>query len=165
MAYRWILLCAPAVASALFPVELRAHSPEGGGRIGATSSASIRIEASVAPRMGIRGPASRRSDRGAGSANSFCIWSSSPLRRYTITLSDLAHSQLEPGGAVGNKIATLVTSDASSTRLAEGKPLSAIARNSILECNEPGSDVNLALDVPGGEIPSTGPALLILAPE
>ena len=165
MAYRWILLCAPAVASALFPVELRAHSPEGGGRIGATSSASIRIEASVAPRMGIRVPASRRSDRGAGSANSFCIWSSSPLRRYTITLSGLAHSRLQPGGAVGSKRATPVTSDASSMRLVEGEPESGIARSSILECSKPGSEVNLALDVPGGERPSTGPALLILAPE
>ena len=147
MAYRWILLCAPAVASAFFPVELKAHSP--GGRIGATSSASIRIEASVAPRMGIRAPASLRSGRGAGSANSFCIWSSSPLRRYTVTLSSLAP----------------VMSDTSSMRLTEGKPLSAIARSSILECNKPGSDVNLALDVPEGELPSTGPALLILAPE
>lgn len=164
MANRWILLCAPAVASAFFPVELKAHSP-GGGRIGATSSASIRIEASVAPRMGIRGPASLRSDRGAGSANSFCIWSSSPLRRYTVTLSGLAHVRLEPEGAVGNKIATPVASDASSMRLAEGKPLSAIARSSILECNKPGSDVNLAVNVPGGEIPSTGTALFILAPE
>ena len=133
MAYRWILLCGPAVASTFFPVELKAHSP-GGGRIGATSSASVRIEASVAPRMGIRGPASLRSDRGAGSANSFCIWSSSPLRRYTVTLSGLAHSRLEPVGAVGNEIATPVTSDASSMRLAEGRPLSAIARSSILEC-------------------------------
>ena len=163
MAYRSILLCAPAVASAFFPVELKALSP-GGGRIGATSSASIRIEASVAPRMGIRGPASLRSDRGAGSASSFCIWSSSPLRRYTVTLSSVGN-RLDPGGAGGNKIATPVTSDTSSMRLAEGKPLSAIARSSILECNKPGSDVNLALDVPGGEIPSTGPALLILAPE
>jgi hypothetical protein len=164
MAYRWILLCAPAVASAFFPVELKAHSP-GGGRIGATSSASIRIEASVAPRMGIRGPASLRPDRGAGSASSFCIWSSSPLRRYTVTLLGVAHSRLDPGGAVGNKLATPVTSDTSSLRLAEGKPLSAIARSSIKECDKPGSDVDLALDVPGGEIPSTGPALLILAPE
>jgi len=164
MAYRSILLCAPAVASAFFPVELKALSP-GGGRIGATSSASVRIEASVAPRMGIRGPASLRSDRGAGSANSFCIWSSSPLRRYTVTLSGLAHSRLEPVGAVGNEIATPVTSDASSMRLAEGRPLSAIARSSILECSKPGSEVSLALGVPGGEIPSTGPALLILAPE
>jgi hypothetical protein len=165
MAYRWILLCAPAVASTFLPVELKALSP-GGGRIGVTSSASIRIEASVAPRMGIRGPASLRSDRGAGSASSFCIWSSSPLRRYTVTLSGLAHNKrLEPVGAVGKKIATPVTSDASSMRLAEGRPLSAIARSSIMECNKPGSDVSLALDVPGGEMPSTGPALLILAPE
>lgn len=162
MAYRWILLCAPAVASAFFPVELKAQSP--GGRIGTTSSASIRIEASVAPRMGIRAPASLRSGRGAGSANSFCIWSSSPLRRYTVTLSSVGN-RLDPGGAGGNKIATPVTSDTSSMRLAEGKPLSAIARSSILECNRPGSDVNLALDVPEGEIPSAGPALLILAPE
>jgi hypothetical protein len=163
MAYRSILLCAPAVASAFFPVELKAQSP--GGRIGTTSSASIRIEASVAPRMGIRGPASLRSDRGAGSGNSFCIWSSSPLRRYTVTLSGLAHSRLEPRGAVGNRIVTPVMLGTSSMRLAEGKPLSAIARSSILECNRPGSDVNLALDVPEGEIPSAGPALLILAPE
>ena len=161
MAYRSILLCAPAVASAFFPVELRALSP-GGGRIGATSSASVRIEASVAPRMGIRGPASLRSDRGAGSASSFCIWSSSPLRRYTVTLSGVGN-RLDPGGAVGNK--TPVKLDTSSMRLAEGKPLSAIARSSIKECDKPGSDVNLALDVPGGEIPSTGRALLILAPE
>lgn len=163
MAYRWILLCAPAVASAFFPVELKAQSP--GGRIGTTSSASIRIEASVAPRMGIRAPASLRSGRGAGSANSFCIWSSSPLHRYTVTLSGLAHSRLEPRGAVGNRIVTPVMLGTSSMRLAEGKPLSAIARSSILECNRPGSDVNLALDVPEGEIPSAGPALLILAPE
>jgi hypothetical protein len=164
MAYRWILLCAAAVASVFFPIELKAHS-SGGGRIGATSSASIRIEASVAPRMGIRGPTSLRSDRGAGSASSFCIWSSSPLRRYTVTLSGPAHSRLEPLGAVGNKITAPATSDASSMRLAEGKPLAAIARSSILECNKPGSDVNLALDIPRSEIPSTEPALLILAPE
>ena len=163
MAYRWILLCGPAVASTFFPVELKAHSP-GGGRIGATSSASIRIEASVAPRMGIRGPALLRSDRGAGSGNSFCIWSSSPLRRYTATLSGVT-SRLEAGGAVGYKIANPVTSDTSPMQLAEGKPLSAIARSSITECNKPWSDVNLALEVPKGEIPSTGPALLILAPE
>ena len=161
MAYRWILLCAPAVASAFFPVELKAHSP-GGGRIGATSSASVRIEASVATRLGIRGPASLRSDRGAASASSFCIWSSSPLRRYTATLSGVT-SRLEAGGAVGYKIANPVTSDTSPMQLAEGKPLSAIARSSITECNKPGSDVSLAL--PGVEIPSTGPALLILAPE
>lgn len=156
MAYRWILLCVPAVTSAFFPVELKAHAP-GGGRIGATSSASVRIEASVAPRMGIRGASSLRPDHGAGSASSFCIWSSSPLRRYTVTLLGVA--------PVGSKIVTPVKSHSSSRRLIEGKPMSAIAQSSVMECNKPGSDVNLALDVPEGEIPSAGPALLILAPE
>jgi hypothetical protein len=50
-------------------------------------------------------------------------------------------------------------------RLIEGKPLSAIAQSSVSECDKPGSDVNLALEVPEGEISSTGPALLLLAPE
>ena len=156
MAYRWILLCVPAVASAFFPFELKAHAP-GGGRIGATSSVSVRIDASVAPRMGIRGPSSLRSDRGPSGASSFCIWSSSPLRRYTVTLLGVA--------PVGSKIAIPVTSNSSSMRLIEGKPLSAIAQSSVSECDKPGSDVNLALEVPEGEIPSTGPALLLLAPE
>lgn len=159
MAYRRILLCASIVVSTLSPAELNAYS--GSGRIGSTSSASIRIDASVAPRMGLRGTAVDRSKPGIERASSFCIWSSSPLRRYTVTLIDQANGIPEPGrDAVADS-----PGNHSPMRLSVGKRVSATARSSITECKKAGSDLDLALEALRDAPPSNGAALLILAPE
>ena len=159
MAYHWILLCASIVESNFLPVELNSYS--GSGRIGPTSSASIRIDASVAPRMGLSPTAVDRSRPSIDRASSFCIWSSSPLRRYTVTLIDQAKGVPEAGrDAVADS-----PKNHSSMRLAVGKRLSATARSSITECNKTGGDLHFALEAWRGTPPLRGAVLLILAPE
>lgn len=163
MAYRWCLVFVSIVLSAIAPTQLKALSPAD-GPIGATSRSTIRIEASVAPRLGFRGPGTFQSSN-TGHIISFCVWSSSPLRRYTLTLFGRVDGSLDQDGEITSDGPTKTNVNTSSTRLSAGKPFAAIARSSVSECNRPGSNLNLALDLSRETAAIKGGTLLILAPE
>jgi len=103
---------------ALVPAELMAGTIS--GRTGASSRATISIEASVAPRMGFGG-----SSAPDPSGEPFCIWSNSPSRAFTITLQEGPDSRaLRLGPA----------SKADAIRLIPGKPVEWTARSSARAC-------------------------------
>ena len=161
LASRFSLLTFFVVATAFLPAELQATSAVG-GRMGATSSASIRIEASVAPRLAIRTQSGAEVDRTSGVANPFCVWSSAPLRQYTMTLVGTS-AQLRSAAEAGYPSPRAIS--VNGMRVTAGRPIYAIARSSIAECMAGGRDVNLTLDTSRDEGGSNGPVMLILAPE
>jgi hypothetical protein len=92
----------------------------------------------------------------AGDAlRSFCVWSSLPLRGYTLKLDAAAHDGVQTGAP---HVAATVPERA---LLLPGNVVEAIARPSAGECARASGDDRLFVP----PLPDGGPVLLILAPQ
>ena len=121
---------------------------------GATSEAKIRISVSVARRLGLR--ALDPLNGAIGGSRSLCVWSSLPLRGYTLTLDPVTHSITR---AAARRIAAAPGPE--RTLLLPGDTVEGVARPSAGACGRSSDEHRLLVPrLPGGE-----PILLILAPQ
>jgi hypothetical protein len=177
MGHRWkLLLAVSAGATAVVPSELGA-SPSADGQTGATSSGRVSIIASVAPRMGYRGQASLRPDRKTVgfAALSLCIWSSTPLRRYSLTIESEGEDEFSLANGRGHRSAKSLAwnagRDSGRTSLVAGVPVEGKALGSADACSDIKSAGSLIMKIPRARFPATdgqpyrGSVLLIIAPQ
>lgn len=136
-------------------------------QMGPTSKARIEIRVSVAPRMGVNHvkEAQPSDARGRGD-RALCVWSSAPLRTYTVRLQALPNegplASAAPD-AVHRGMAVRVASGPELVILAPGKAVEAVAFPSSAACGRI-SGMN-DFKVQAFQHGSAVPALLILAPE
>lgn len=153
-----------AAASSLLPAQIWA-APATHSGIGATSRASIAIEASVAPRMGVQRLPAGALGSASGRPGLACIWSSLPIRSYTFTLQPSFGEpskqvkkrengpDREPAWARGSEIAPLIPEPAAER----------VAYSSAAACTHMISQAGgLTVQAIDG---SQGSVLLILAPQ
>ena len=147
-----LFLIAAIAGSAIAPSELRAGPV--GGQIGHVSRASIGINLSVAPRMGIY---TRSSPQGRIAAQSFCVWSSGASRIFTATLQD---------AVAGHYLTSYTTEETSAIPLESGNFFESTASSSATECRSGDHHGDILLSGVRNQIgEAPGRALLILAPE
>lgn len=166
MAAQWRFTTIFVAAASLLETRLGA-APPGMAQMGATSKARIEIRVSVAPRMGVNQvkEAEPFDARGRGD-RALCVWSSAPLRTYTVRLQALPNegplASAAPD-ALHRGMAVRVASGPGLVNLALGKAVEAVAFPSSAACGRI-SGMNDS-KVQAFQHGSAVPALLILAPE
>ncbi len=166
MAVQWRFPTIFVAAASLVQTPLGA-APIVMTQMGATSKASIEIRVSVAPRMGVnRVKEAQPYDARGRRDRALCVWSSAPLRTYTVHLQALPNEGPRASAApdaAHHLMSVRVASGLGLVNLAPGKAVEAIAFPSAAACGRiSGMNDLSAQDLQHG---SAVPALLILAPE
>jgi hypothetical protein len=152
------LLLITAIAGAVVaPSESRAGTV--GGQTGQASRATIGIQLSVAPRMGIYSRNSTRPNAETAE-QSFCVWSTGASHKFTATLQD---------EATGRVLTLYAASETDDSNLISKESLEATARSSAIACRSGDRRGDILLSqaqrMITDEKRAPGKALLIVAPE